>query len=225
MVLQNQVTEECQVASARWQVPATGHWPLATRHASGRWSLEAMGLTVALAILLPACSTTPKVQTQAKAGADYTRYRTFALMPLPATGPVSDPGLMLRLAEPARQAVVEALTAKGLAEADRAQADIAVNLRGQSLPKVEVTDWGYHAVPTYGLWGRRYGYAGYRDVDARNYQERTLSIEIFDNRTKELAWVGWSKSEATGEIKVGKLQEAIRRILAEFPPAAIASNH
>ena len=185
--------------------------PLVTRH----WSLAA----VSLAVLLAACSTTPKVQTQAKPGTDFTRYHTFALMPLPTAVPVSDPGLMLRIAEPARQAVVQALAAKGLTEADRAQADIAVNLKGQSFPKVEVTDWGYRAVPVYGYRGRYYGSAGYRDVDVRSYEERTLSIEIFDNRTKELAWVGWSKSEASGGIKVEKLQEAIRLILAEFPPA------
>jgi hypothetical protein len=205
------------------QIQATAT-PFHFSRASIRWALETMGLTVALAVALTACSTTPKVHTQAKPGADYTRYRTFALMPLPATGPASDPGLMLRLAGPARQAVVEALAAKGLTEADRAQADIAVNLRGQSLPKTEVSDWGYRAVPVYGVMGRRYGYAGSRDVDARSYEERTLNIEIFDNRTKELAWAGWSTSEASGEIKVEKLQEAIRRILAEFPPAANPSN-
>jgi hypothetical protein len=175
-------------------------------------------VALASALLLPACSTTPKVHTQAKPGTDYTRYRTFALMPLPAQGPANDPGLMLRLAEPARLTVIEALAAKGLAETGRAQADIAVNLRGAALPKVEVTDWGYRAVPVYGRWGRYYGSVGYRDVDVHSTVERTLSIEIFDNRTKELAWVGWSTSEAGGTIKVEKLQQAIRNILAKFPP-------
>jgi len=82
----------------------------------------------------------------------------FALVAALATGSASDPSLMLRLAEPARQAVTEALTAKGLTLADRAE---------------------------------------------------------------ELAWVGWSKTEASGEIRAGKLQEAIRRILAEFPAKAV----
>ncbi|HWW01950.1 MAG TPA: DUF4136 domain-containing protein [Candidatus Acidoferrum sp.] len=179
-------------------------------------------LTSVLVLLLPACSTTPKVQTQANPGADYTRYHTFALLPLPTTGPASDPGLMLRVAGPARQAAVEALAAKGLTEADRAQADLAINLRGQSLPKVEVTDWGYRAVPVYGRWGRYYGSVGYRSVDVRTVEERTLSIEIFDNRTKELAWVGWSTSQTSGPIKLEKLQQAIRNILAKFPPTPAA---
>ena len=174
---------------------------------------------LALALLLPACSTTPKVQTQAQPGADYTRYRTFGLMPLPATSPASEPGLMLRVAEPARQAVVKALVAKGLAEADRAQADIAVNLRGQSLPKAEVTVFGYQSFPGPGRRNGYYGFGGYHGVDVRNYEERTLSIEIYDNRTKELAWVGWSKREASGQVDLEKLEQAIQNILAEYPPA------
>ncbi len=63
---------------------------------------------------------------------------------------------------------------------------------------------------------------GYRDVDVRSVEERTLSIEIYDNRTKELTWVGWSKSQRSGEIKVEKLQEAIRAILAKFPAGSPA---
>jgi hypothetical protein len=190
-----------------------------------RRPLEAMGLTFVLAILLPACSTTPRVQTQAKPGTDYSRYRTFALMPLPITGSASDPGLMLRVAEPARKAVVESLAAKGLTETDRAQADISLNLRGQSLPKVQVTDYGYSSGVVYGRAGRYYGYRGYRDVEVNNYEERTLSIEVFDNRTKELSWAGWIKRDATGPVDVERLQAAIRNILSKFPAGATASTH
>jgi hypothetical protein len=177
-----------------------------------------------LAIALAACSTAPKVNAQAKAGADFTKYHTFALMPLPTTGPASDPGLMLRVGEPAHKAAVEALTAKGLTEADLAQADIAVNLRGQFLPKVEVANYGYAGGPV-GL--RRGGFAGggYQGQEVSNYEERTLTIEVFDNHTKELSWVGWSKRDATAEVDVEKLQAGIRSILAEFPAGATASSH
>ncbi len=169
-------------------------------------------------LALAACSTTPKVQTQARPGTDFTRFHSFALLPLPSSGPASDPGLMLRLAEPARHAVVESLAARGLTEADRAQADLAVNLRGQSMPKVEVTDWGYTRT-AYTRYGRPVPvYVGERDV--RTYDERTLIVEIFDNHTKDLAWTGWTKREARGEIKVEEVQEAIRNILAHFPPPA-----
>jgi hypothetical protein len=184
------------------------------------------GPVAVLAIAFAACSTTPKVNTQPKPGADFTKYHTFALMPLPTTGPASDPGLMLRVAEPAHKAAVEALTAKGLTEANPDQADIAVNLRGQFLPKVQVTNYGYVAGPAYAR-GRFGGYAGgsyYQGQNVSNYEERTLTIEVFDNHTKELTWVGWSKRNATTQVDVEKLQEGIRSILAEFPAGTIASS-
>ena len=160
----------------------------------------------------------PKVETQAKPGVSFGQYHTFALLPLPASGPAGDPGVYLRLAEPARQAVTESLTARGFTAADLGQADLAINLQGQSLPKVQVTDLGYHSVRTYGRRGWYTGSVGYQNVEVRNYDERVLTIEIFDNHTKEVTWVGWCKSEATGAIETGKVQAAIRRILAEFPP-------
>ena len=176
-----------------------------------------------LAVALAACSTTAKVQTQAKPGADLTGYRTFALMPLPATGSTANPGLMLRLAEPARATVIETLQAKGFQAADRATADFTVNLRGESMPKVEVTEWGYNMADS-ARWSGRHApvYTTHRDVQVLN--ERTLTVEIFDNKNKELAWVGWVKEEAYGEVKVETLQNAIRDILTKFPSASVPAK-
>jgi len=177
------------------------------------------GLPLILVLLLQACSTTPKVQSEARPGADYARYRTFALLPLPTTSPASDPGLMLRFAEPARQAVIEALSAKGFQPAERARADFVVNLRGSSMPKVEVQDWGY----TRTVYSRRFAgvpvHVGQTDV--RTYEEKTLTVEVFDNTTHELVWVGWMTKRTTGaRTKPEQLKEAIHAILAEFPPPA-----
>src|SRR6476660_5854677 len=95
-----------------------------------------VALIMASALCLAGCSTAHKVHTQATPGIDYSQYHTFALMPLPTASPVSDPGLMARISEPARQATIEALVAKGLSQSDQQHADIAVNLKGQFLPKV-----------------------------------------------------------------------------------------
>jgi hypothetical protein len=171
-------------------------------------------IPVAMAALLSGCATTPNVQTQAKPGVDYSKYHTFALMPLPAPQTASDPGMMLRLAEPARQAVVTALVSKGLSEVDRGQADLAINLRGQSLPKVEVTDWGYTRT-AHTRWGPYPVRVG--EVNVRTYEEKTMTIEIYDNRTKDLAWLGWATTTSGKEITAEKLQEVIRRILSDFP--------
>src|SRR5580765_2729249 len=104
-------------------------------------------------------------------------------MPLPQSGPASDPGLMLRLTKPAQEATTAALAAKAFQPAAREKADFVVNVRGSSLPKVEVTDWGYNRT----TWTRRYGSVPVhvREVDVRNYEQRTLAIEIFDNKSHE----------------------------------------
>src|SRR5436190_7564916 len=170
--------------------------------------------TLVFCLCLAGCATTPKINTDFKPGTDFSRFKTFALLPLPAQAPASDPGLFVRVAEPARQAVVESLAAKGLREVDRAQADCTINLRGSSLPRVEIKDWGY-TTWSYGL-GTVPVHTGERQI--RSYAERTLIIEIFDNHSKELAWVGWAKGEGYGKVKVERLQVVIRQILALFPP-------
>ena len=166
-------------------------------------------------ILMAAGCATP-VNTDYKTGTDFSRYKTFALMPLPQQAPAEDPGLVVRLAQPAREAVVSQLTSKGLSEEPPGQADLAVNLRGQSLPRVEVKDYGY----TYPAMTRYGTFTVVRNpyTSVSTYNERTLIIEMLDTRSKELVWVGWTKKESSKKVTVDALQQAIREILAEFPP-------
>ncbi len=175
-----------------------------------------MGCCVGALLLVLGCAT--PVQTDYKAGANFTRYRTFALLPLPQQAPPEDPGMALRLAQPAREAVVGELTAKGLAEAPANQADLAVNLKGRSLPRVEVKNYGY----TYPVM-TRYGTVTVVEnpyTSVSTYTERTLVIEIFDNQRKELVWVGSMKKDTSSKpVSAQTLQDAIRKILAKFPPS------
>ena len=138
-------------------------------------------------------------------------------MPLPQQAPADDPGLLLRIAEPARHTVVSELTAKGLAEAPADRADLAFNLKGQSMPRVEVRNYGF----TYPVM-TRYGMVTVAQnpyTSVSTYTERTLAIEAFDNQTKEMVWVGWMKKDYSGQVTAEAVQDAIRRILAKFPLA------
>ncbi len=168
-------------------------------------------------ILFTAGCATP-VKCDYKIGTDFSKYRTFALLPLPQNSPPEDPGLILRVAEPARAAVAAELGSKGLTQAPANQADLAVNLKGRSLPRVEVRDYGYsYPVMT------RYGMVTvvenpYTTVSTTN--ERTLIIEVLDNRTKELIWVGWLTKTSSKPVSPQALQEAIREVLAKYPPQA-----
>ena len=164
-------------------------------------------------LLLASCSSTPTVHADFKPGQDFAVYKNFALLPLPEVKDLSDPGLMLRVSEPARKTVIETLSAKGFHEVERTAADFTVNVRGESIPKVEVSDWGYSH-------GTRAGYGAYRAVDVYSYDQRTLAVEVYDQHSKEQVWVGWIKTDAYGRVEVDRVCEGLRMILAKFPPTA-----
>src|SRR5262245_41001973 len=158
------------------------------------------------------------IKTDFKPDAPFASYRSFAIIPLPQTGPPQDPGLMLRLARPATDAINASLTAKGLQSVEREKADIAVNLRGASIPKVDVTNWGYHGGFVYGPYGRATYIGSPAGVEVRSYNERTITIEIYENRSHDLVWTGSLTEQSSSRITPEKLKDDIHRILEKFPP-------
>jgi len=187
-----------------------------------RRAIQCFRCGVSLTSLLVAAGCATPVHSNYKPGTNFAQYHTFALLPLPQTASASDPGLVLRLAQTARIEVMRALNAKGLTEAPGDKADLAINLRGQSLPRVEVRDYGYTypMVTRYGTVPVVYN----PSTSVSTYDEKTLIIELLDHRTKELVWVGWMKKDFYGPVKTEDLQEAIRNILAEYPPTESLSK-
>jgi hypothetical protein len=74
--------------------------------------------------------------------------------------------------------------------------------------------------------GSRYGYGrgGWYDghTQVRHYDEGTLILDVVDAERNELVWRGTAKGEvdwfAEPEEKEARLQEAVQRLLAHFPP-------
>ncbi len=169
------------------------------------------------AFLLAGCQSLPKVETETAPNTDFSAYKTFAVLMPKAAQSSDDPGMYMRVSGPAQQAVIDDLTARGLSKAELGQADICVNLRGQSLPKINVDNYGYDRV-AFTRYGRAvpvYGFGGGTQVTTSN--ERTLIVEIYDNRTKEMVWVGWASKESTSKVEVEKVVAAIHHILKDVP--------
>ena len=163
-------------------------------------------------------STPPRVSSEYNAEVNIANYKTFAVLQPSASGTAADPGAAMRLTQPAMQAVRDSMTAKGFTEAPREKADFVVRVRGQSVTNVEVTDWGYHSYP-YGVRRAGWGYSpGFSQVDVRQTTDRTLIVEIYDNASKNEAWVGWANYSGNSPIEPEALKEAIRNVLARFPP-------
>lgn len=183
--------------------------------ASKRWWLRAVVGLIVWGVA--GCSSIP-VHTEHNPGVNFAAFKSFAILPVTTTGGGVDPGTALHLMNVAELAVRESLTAKGMTEINREQADFAVNVRGESLPRVQVTDWGYS---TYPVAVRRRGwvyYGGYPSVDVTTVLDRRLVVEVYDNSTHQQAWVGWTDHPDSGTVKPEKLKESLKKILADFPP-------
>ncbi len=182
------------------------------------FQLAALVSSVAVMLALATGCVTP-VKTEFKSDTPFAAWQTFALLPFTANT-ARDPGATLRFAEPARVATADALTAKGFRLAELKQADFAVNVRGEAIPRVEVKDWGYTRYARTARYGRIPVHVG--DVDVRSYDEKTLTIEIFDNKSHELVWTGWMTKDSVEKTSAEQLQQAIVAILAKFPPTPAA---
>ena len=191
-------------------------------------------LLVAILAGLAACTTTPKVYSDYNQAVNFGAYKTFAILPLRASGSGVDPGAALRLTQPVQQAVRDVLTSRGMSEVARDQADFAVSVRGESLEKIEVTDFGYTGYPYpygasragwahYGGYGAYGGYGGYSNtVSVNTTNDRKLIVEIFDNASRQEAWVGWMENTSSSKVDTEKVLAGVRLILGGFPPGAEA---
>lgn len=173
------------------------------------------GLPLLLVLGLTGCATTPQVSIERDASVNFSRYKTFTILPLSATGASLDPGVVIRLARPAEQTVREILTAKGYAEADRDKADFAVHVHGESLPRLEPT-WGYMPYPAYAGW-RGGAYYGSPMMDMQLTEDRRLIVDIYDGASRKPAWAGWMERSGYGPVDAQRVQDGIRQILENFP--------
>ena len=112
------------------------------------------------------------------------------------------------------------------------EADLVVSYGLGAREKTDV-----YATPISGLYYGRHGYGrhgygygggyGGSTVRTKPYTEGTLTVEFFDRRTKQAAWVGWaskrlSKSRANRQEVIDK---AVAKILTDFPsPLAPTSS-
>jgi hypothetical protein len=104
-------------------------------------------------------------------------------------------------------AIVAELTAKGMTEADEASADVLININAGSEERARsVPAPGGAANPFQGSYVER-------------YNEGTLIIDIRDRENNMLIWHGWATAAVDpGGADVDLVTEAVKRILAEYPP-------
>lgn len=171
-------------------------------------------LAIAAVLALTACETTPRVTTDYDPAASFSGYRTFewANQSAPAGG---NPLLFERV----KTSVERALAAKSFTPSSTP--DFAVGVTIGARDRVETTNWGPYRYPGY---GRAFGYGWaypYSNVDVQTVTDGTISIDIFDARTRKPVWHGRATKEITGsKVDQALIDQAVDAALASFPPTA-----
>ena len=178
-----------------------------------------MAAFIATIALLSACASKPTIGFESNQEANYSGFKTYALLPLPQRVEGADPGTALRVATPLSSEIKTGMSNKGYREAPPEQADIVLNIRGKVVGKTDVTDWGY-SYAGYGRWGGYYDPYGGVSVD--QYNEGTLSVEAFNRQTKQLVWVGWARGRMEETPDETRFRATVAEIVSRFPPAGTA---
>lgn len=170
-----------------------------------------------LTILTGACSPIRSISYDYNRAVDFSGLRTYDWIPIPAEMQEKE-GLMQ---ERIKKAVNFRLEAKGF-RITKGKSDFLVATNFGQVEKLKVYDYGY-PYPYYGP-SRRYDYGSYHGgVSSFYYREGALVLDFIDTASKEVIWKGvatvyLSKDQTPDKID-DVVNEAVEKILANFPPA------
>ncbi len=171
-------------------------------------------------ILFAACSSPLKVTSDFDNSVDFTKYKTFGFYQLQdKSGAVSQLN-QNRIID----AVKKQMLAKGFTEND-ANPDVLVNVITYLKERQQVTaNTNYYG---YGGYYRPYAWgggmaSGTTTYSTYNYHDGTLMIDVVDASKKQLVWQGVGNKEIDKPNKNPdqKINEAVAKIMASFPPGA-----
>jgi hypothetical protein len=173
-------------------------------------------LLAAIMLAVLGCAPSITVKQDYDKEANFAALKTFAWLPMPVDPAAGVKSAMERnslLDKRIKQSVDAQLAAKGY-QVDVNNPDFVVTYHTGAEDKVNVTDWGYG----YGRYGAWHG----GGVDVYQYTEGTLILDVIDWKSKQLVWRGFAQGtidpDAPSEKREQKLNEAVTRMLANFPP-------
>ena len=172
--------------------------------------------TLVLAGSLGACSGM-KITTDynPEVAPNFSAYQTYAWLPQPIR---KDPRVYNAITENrVRRAVDNSLSAGGYRKLESGTPDFLVAWQAAIEGKVDVTMVnGY-----YGYGYRRWGAWGAEPM-VREYDEGTLILDVIDAESRELVWRGVAQAKisqnSSPDQRGRKINEAVSKILANFPP-------
>lgn len=184
--------------------------------------LTLLALLSAAALLLTACASKPKIQTDYDHTIDFGQYKTYAFFnPMG----IENPNYSSIYGSIFRSAISREMESRGYTKSDNP--DLLINVSGRLQDKTKVTttsdpymSGGYYGYRRgrYGAWGG-YGYGTTTHVS--NYTEGTVNVDMVDRVQKRMVWegvaVGRVKEDRTNEQTRANINAGIKEMFAGYP--------
>jgi len=171
-------------------------------------NLRSSLVSLILAVPLAGCSTV-SYSSDFDTSVDFAKLTTYDWIPQPEKSQVETLD-----AQRIRNAVDQELSRKGFRVAAD-NPDFVVVFQLQTRTRTDVRDWSSP---------HRYGwYWDDRRIEVRQYEEGTLSIDMYDPRSRKMIWSGRATAALASTPpppaeREKKINEVVRGILEAFPP-------
>ena len=171
-----------------------------------------INIFIMLALLLLVSCSTISVNQDYDPEYDFSKLKTYGFIPLS-----TESGIDQLSADKLGAAIKNEMNAKGYSLSEPADFGIALMFSSKTKTNIQSYGYGYG----YGYWGRP-GMYGTGGVDVTQYDEGTLVIDIIDMTEQKLIWRGIGsgamKESPTVEERTENINNAVNKILAQFPP-------
>lgn len=161
------------------------------------------------------CGSPVRVQFDYVKDQDFTPYRTFDFLAVPAGQKIYEKA-MRRV----KTAVIDELESKGF-EMQFQKPDFLVAIQVSVDSKVNINNWGYAYAP-YDRYYGGYSYWGVSSWDVYRYEEGTIVLDIIDPATMTMIWRGVAQRAIPPTTDSQRIQEivqqAVSRVLYYWPP-------
>ena len=175
---------------------------------------------IALTVLQSGCATIT-TGSYVDESADFGNYQTFAWISSEPYVPAEGSGAI----NPLARAMIDTAISDELQQhgfvftKDRDAADFLVAYTVGSRDKVRIDSY---PVEYRGHWGWHTPQSHYyfRKIEARNYTEGTLGVDLFDNETGKPVWHGWAQKTVTQQDRVDPaptIKAGVAKLFARFP--------
>ncbi len=172
----------------------------------------------AMAMVLTACASGPRIYTDVDPAADFGQFRTFAFVE--SAGKDAEATYKTLSGQRIEDAINQAMVSRGY-QLDIHHPDILINFHLKTVEKTRSSPPVYYG----GYYGYRsgmyVGWPGYVEpgyVDS--YTEGTLSIDLVDRRTRQMVWEGTAVARVSSAIRENPdaaVRNALASIFAHYP--------